>query len=258
MNPVYTGSNVWNRTSCKLGTCTIRIPPEKWLGKPGAFAPLVSQRIFDGARQALKRLRTSNKWNRQRILSSLQECLRKEGSLSEEILARSSATPASGTIRRHFGTVLNAYKLIGYHPIANSAQSIQALRHTIALRKKLVREVSGLFSGEATLSHSNYRPRLHLSNNVAISILIAPVVYTESRKIRWVVNPHQYERDHSVLLCLASPTSDEFYGFYLFPAFDLQTHHRVFEGDPWLLTGRKLTGLPELREAAKTLVPSAS
>src|ERR1700691_5403137 len=48
-HPKYAGCHVFNRTSCKLYTPTVKLPKSEWILKPGAFEPIINKQTFDAA-----------------------------------------------------------------------------------------------------------------------------------------------------------------------------------------------------------------
>ena len=46
-NPKYVGCNVRHRTTQRLRSKTRPVSEDKWITRPGAFAPIVDQQIFD-------------------------------------------------------------------------------------------------------------------------------------------------------------------------------------------------------------------
>jgi DNA invertase Pin-like site-specific DNA recombinase len=257
-NPMYTGCSVWNRTSEKLGGPSVRITPEKWIRKPGAFVPIITGASFDRVQYLLKKRREDIGWTDEKILSKLRAVLAKVGNLSEEHCRSAHGMPSPRTISRHFGSVIRAYELVGYKAAEVRKIRTIGLRRTMTLRECVFRELSGLFPGQITISHASYRPRLHLSLGIVISLLVVPSVSTKNRGIRWPIIPVPYERQRPVLLCRLNATNDGFHSFHLFPKIFLKTYHRVREGDPWFSKGKKLSDLSELYEAASYLSPDKS
>jgi DNA invertase Pin-like site-specific DNA recombinase len=253
-SPMYTGCNVWNRTSKKLGGPSVRITPEKWICKSGAFVPIITENCFDRAQYVLKKRREDISWTDEEILSKLRTVLAKMGDLSEEHCRIARGMPSPHTISHHFGSVIRAYELVGYRAAEVLKIRTIGLRRTFALRERVFREISTLFPGQITISHTNSRPRLHFRVGIVISLLVVPSVSTKSRGIRWPIIPVAYERQNPVLLCRLNATNDGFHSFYLFPQIFLRTYHRIREGDPWLAKGKKLSDLSELCKAASNLV----
>jgi DNA invertase Pin-like site-specific DNA recombinase len=93
-NPKYCGCNVWNRTSCDLGSSRRLVSEESWVRKPNAFTPIVDPETFERV-QTWMRKRTE-KVPQAYLLKRLKGLLAKKGRLSSKIIDETPGMPRSG------------------------------------------------------------------------------------------------------------------------------------------------------------------
>lgn len=111
-NENYIGNIVWNRQSVKLKGKIVNNPPDKWVRTTGALEPIIERALFDAA-QAILRERPQALSQEQK-LAPLRRLLRKHGTLSMKLINRSSGTPSASSYVRWFGSLGNAYLLVGF------------------------------------------------------------------------------------------------------------------------------------------------
>jgi DNA invertase Pin-like site-specific DNA recombinase len=117
-NPKYIGANVTNRLSAKLrARQRVSNPPEMWIRRDNAFQALVDPELF---RQAgVLADSRSERLNDEQLLERLRELLVKHGKLSAKLIKSSFETPCFQTYSARFGSLREAYRLIGYQPARN-------------------------------------------------------------------------------------------------------------------------------------------
>lgn len=112
-DPKYAGSNVWNRSSGRLGRGKISQPKPEWLIEPGAFEAVIDPVLFQQTQAALALQKEA--YSSQELLEKLRRVLREKGSLTYRILNESPELPSQNTLIKHFGTLRRAFALAG-HP----------------------------------------------------------------------------------------------------------------------------------------------
>lgn len=108
----YIGNLVYNRSSHKLGTKLGPNPPDVWIRSEGCIEPIVERAVFLKVRQIIQQRRPS--LSDQQMLSGLRQTLAKKGRLSPTIIDEAPGLPSSSVYHRRFGSLRNAYRLIGY------------------------------------------------------------------------------------------------------------------------------------------------
>jgi hypothetical protein len=112
LNPTYTGANVFNRRTMRLGSSPQQVPRSEWVIKAGSHDPIVSSDTFTRAQQRLANmtLRKSD----EKILAELRDLLERHGRLSTAIIEKTPGIACVRCLVCRFGSLARAYELIGY------------------------------------------------------------------------------------------------------------------------------------------------
>ena len=113
-NEKYIGNNVYHRTSFKLKRKHVVNPPEKWIRAEGVFEGLLSPDIFFRVREII--LARSQRLTDEEMLEKLRGLLKQHGRISGIIIDEAEGLPSSTAFRHRFGSLVAAYRLIGYDP----------------------------------------------------------------------------------------------------------------------------------------------
>jgi DNA invertase Pin-like site-specific DNA recombinase len=255
-NPVYAGYSVCNRTSQKLQSRAVRISPNDWVCTQNAFDPLISEHDFMRVQSILEKRRLNRKWSNERILTAVRSLLARKGRLSGDILDSTHGMPSGRTIREHFGSYRNLYKVVGYCIPKGDAARADATFQTFDLRDRLVKQIETLLSGRVKLLRTNAGQRrvLRIDNLFDVSILVCPAFRTMGGEPRWRLIPGAAERAKPVLICRSQPGNRSFYDFHLIPELDLSTKYRnLKETDPWLERGQRFTSISRISDFINVL-----
>ena len=112
-NEAYMGNLIWNRISKKLGAQRTKNPRELWIRSEGCFEPIIDRADFLQAKKIIEGYRVCIP--EKEMLTRLRKVLMKRGSLSGPIIDAAPSLPSCSTYLRHFGTLRNLYRLIGYN-----------------------------------------------------------------------------------------------------------------------------------------------
>ncbi len=264
-NPKYMGDAVLGRTTSLLGTEVVNAPRDKWTVKAGAFEPIVDRETFAAAQWVL-RDRTLYRSDEE-LLDRLRSLLSREGELSIRMIDGSRDVPAARTYIERFGSIKQAYDLIGYvypeDPIR--APRVRKLmwntrqRHE-RLRKRLLRSIRKLFPGELKVVRKEPlgRPVICFRDGLRVLALVCPSFKTPLGNLRWNVPPLVAKQSDVTLLCRCNLTDDAFHDLYLVPNLGSPGVVRVKEDDRWLERGERLTDLSKLRRVADNLLQARS
>ena len=256
-NPKYAGCNAWGRTSGKLGTPRIEVPPQGWFVKPAAFEPIVDQQTFDEAQRVL-RDRTFCK-TKEQVLDDLRRLLREKGKLSEDLIEKCRYVPTVGTYQRWFGGLKQAYELIGYRanlPTIN----LDLRKRTYRLRKQLLRRIVKANKGQVRIVRDRpwRRARLRFHDGMEMSVLIVQPLTTPLGSLRWCVVPAPAESHLATLLCRCDSAHRGFHDFHVLPNIDKRDRFRLRAEDPWLDRGCSLAEMRNLHDIALRVLARSS
>jgi len=244
-NPKYAGIHVFGRSTQKLATRSVRLPKSEWVITPGAFEPIVDQEIFDLAQQILHN-RTVNKSN-QELLSDLRSLVAAEGQLTARLIDSSWEMASCSTYRHRFGSLQDAYKLIGYGR-AGSFRKFEVRRRNRALRDELLSEIASLFPRDIAIIQlgGKFRPRLRVKGGPTISVVVARPVRMAGGALCWLADPPPGERRFVTLLARLHPTKPDFHDFHVVPNIDYKKRFPIRPKDEWLKRGQPLETLADL------------
>jgi hypothetical protein len=110
-NERYIGNLVYNRTSLKLQTKRVFNAETNWIRNRSALAPIVDPEVFAVAG---KRLNTGWEITDNDLLNHLTAVWCVSGYLSCKNMSAVPKTPSVNTYQQRFGSLRNAYRLLGY------------------------------------------------------------------------------------------------------------------------------------------------
>ena len=249
-NPKYAGIHVYGRSTQKLATPSVRLPKSEWIITPGAFEPIVDQETFDRAQQILQS-RTVNRSN-QELLRDLRSLVAAEGQLTARLIDSSWEMASCSTYRYRFGSLQEAYRLVGYGR-PDSFRKYEARRRNRALRDELIENIVAVFPSDITIIRrgGKWRPRLRVKRGPIISVLLARPVRMAGGTVCWLLDPYPDERRLITLLARLNPREPDFYDFHILPNIDRKKRFAIKCDDEWLKRGRPLQKLSDLLDVVE-------
>ena len=258
-NEKYIGWNVWGKTKHPFGICTKKVPRSLWITKPNAFLPLVSKEQFDRVQALLqgryKKIRKPDQY----YLDELKRIWARKGTLSKELLRTQSRLDERGYYT-HFGSLLNAYRLIGFKPSAETLKSAGALRKMHRLRAQLLARLKVLLPARVRLVQcQNHRTAcsLELDNGTKVAVHVCALTsHTLLGSPRWRLYVNGPQDNPLSLLCLTNETLDGFRTYYVLPELSsvILGCKTLREEHPLLKGAKRLNSLSELYEAANEVL----
>ena len=113
-NEAYIGNIVFNRMSYKLKQGPIQNPPDMWIRRENALAPVIAPEIFAKAQEIIAERR--RKLTDQEVLERLAALRTRKGRLSEKLISQARDIPHATTLITRFGSLTAAYKRVGFQP----------------------------------------------------------------------------------------------------------------------------------------------
>ena len=249
-NPKYAGIHVFGRSTQKLATRSVRLPKSEWIITPASFEPIVDGETFDQAQRILAG-RTVNRSN-QELLRDLRSLVAAEGQLTARLIDSSWEMASCSTYRHRFGSLQEAYKLIGYGR-PESFRKYEARRRNQALRDELIETIVSLFPRDIAIIRygRKWRPRLRIKRGPMISVVIARPVRMARGSLCWLADPPRYERRLVTLLARLNPKEPDFYDFHILPNIDRAKRFSIKLNDEWLKRGQPLPRLYDLLDVVE-------
>lgn len=248
-HPKYAGCAVFGRLSKKLHGPTVYVPRADWIVKPGAFEPVIDPETFEAAQKAISHRNFQR--TDQELLDDLRALLARQDSLSLTLIKNSPYMRAPGTYRRRFGSLRNAYKLIGYTQPRLGGVETRCL--TMARHKQLISEIAAMFPNDVSVLQPgvHWRRKLRLFNRFTVSVLVVrtALVYKSLRK--WVVEPVKRERNFITLLARLDETNTAIFDLHLFPKIGRSKRFELRRDDPWMYRGKMVADFSQFCNMAK-------
>ncbi|MET3906080.1 DNA invertase Pin-like site-specific DNA recombinase [Bradyrhizobium sp. S3.3.6] len=113
-NENYVGNLTFNRRSRKLRQSYTDNPPEVWITSEACIEPIIERDAFLNVNKIIEERRVD--LTDEEMLSRLRGTLLKEGRISCAIVDGTIGLPCTSTYQKHFGSLRNVYRLIGYTP----------------------------------------------------------------------------------------------------------------------------------------------
>src|SRR5580692_6962681 len=241
-NEKYIGNNVYHRTSFKLKLKHVVNPQEKWIRANGIFEGIVEPSLFHTAQGII--LARSRKLTDDEMLEKLRGVLKKHGRICGMLIDEADDLPSSAAFSHRFGSLVSAYRLIGYEPGIDYS-FIEANRK---LRKQhpeivtsVIRQIEGL---GAVAAWDEGMQLLHLNNELRVSIVLCRHWITTGGSSRWVIRLDEALKPDITVAVRMTATNEAVRDYYLLPAIDMTWENmRVGEENGIYLDGYRFDTL---------------
>ena len=182
-NPKYVGDNVFNRVSNKLRQRRVVNQPSMWVVAKGVFEPVIPRDVFERARAIVEG--RSRHYDDAQLLALLADLHHAVGTLSGLVIDENDDMPSSSVYRRRFGSLLRAYRLVGYVPDRDYAY-VDVNRRLRAMHPDVVAGVvAGLEAAGGTVTRDPASDLLGVNGEFTASVVIARHASTAAGASRW-------------------------------------------------------------------------
>jgi DNA invertase Pin-like site-specific DNA recombinase len=218
-NEKYLGHNVYHRTSCKLKQKHVENPPEKWIRADNAFVGIVDSTLFLAAQSII--LTRSQKLSDEEMLAKLRGILTQHGRISGILIDEAEDLPSSSAFRNRFGSLVSAYRLIGY----DSEIDYSFIEINRQLRKRhpeIVAEVLAKLRQMGSAVSIHEKTDLILVNEEwTVSIVLCRYQQSEAGTARWVIRLDEGLKPDITIAVRMDETNTGIRDYYLLPALDM-------------------------------------
>jgi hypothetical protein len=229
-NEKYIGNNVYHRTSFKLKRKYVVNPPDQWIRADGAFEGVVEPEIYLRAREII--LARSQRLSDEEMLEVLRALLKQHGRISGILIDEAEGLPSSTAFSHRFGTLLHAYRLIGYDP----GIDYNFIEENRRLRKRhpeivasVVQQITAL-GGTATWDEGTHL--LHLNQELMVSIVLCRHTTTQAGASRWLIRLDAGLRPDITIAVRMDAMNEGIRDYYLLPGIDMTWEHlRIAEAN---------------------------
>jgi DNA invertase Pin-like site-specific DNA recombinase len=218
-NEKYIGNNVYHRTSFKLKRKHVVNPPENWVRADGVFEGIIEPDQFIKAREII--LARSRKLTNEEMLERLRGLLSWRGRISGILIDEAECFPSSTAFRHRFGSLVSAYRLIGYDPQIDYS-FIEINRK---LRQKHPEVVSSVVHNiqalGATATWDAKLDLLHVNDELRVSIVLCRYTCTSAGSSRWTIRLEAGLKPDITVAVRMDPTNAGIRDYYLLPGIDM-------------------------------------
>lgn len=219
-NEKYIGNNVFNRTSCKLKQKTVKNPEELWVRAESAFEAIIDPSMFYNA-QGIIRAR-SFRLSDEDMLVKLRSLHDKRGMLSGLIIDEADDMPSSSAYQHRFGSLIEAYKLIGYDP-GRDYRYIEINKHLRTLYPQIVEDTIRKIQAMGGDVHREVgNDLIYVNDNLKVSIVICRCFRTEAGKNRWKVHFDTGLSPDITIAIRMDINNEHPLDYYILPAIDIE------------------------------------
>jgi DNA invertase Pin-like site-specific DNA recombinase len=218
-NEKYIGNNVYHRTSCKLKQRHIENPPEKWVRANDAFVGIIDPTLFLAAQGII--LTRSRKWTDDEMLEKLRGVLSQHGRISGILIDEADDLPSSSAFRNRFGSLVSAYRLIGYDPEIDYdfiEINRQIRRRHPEILNEVVERIRQIDSGVTVRQEGDL---LVVNDELMISIVLCRYHQTGAGNARWMIRLDEGLKPDITIAVRLDETNTGIRDYYLLPALDM-------------------------------------
>ncbi len=182
-NPKYIGDNVFNRVSFKLKMRRVVNTREHWVRACGAFAAIVDADVFERTAKIVEE--RSQRLSDDELLDLLRSLLKAQGSFSSIVIDEREDMPSSSVYRNRFGSLLRAYRLVGYSP-ERDYRYVEINRRLRAMHPDVVAAViDGLRAAGGDVHVDPATGLIDINGEFTASVVIARCGETRGASPRW-------------------------------------------------------------------------
>lgn len=183
INEKYIGNNVWNRSSFKLKKRRVQNDPEIWVRAEGAFEGIVDPDLFAAANAIISA--RSSKLTDDEMLEGLKGVFEAQGFLSGLVIDEADTLPSSSAYRSRFGSLLRAYRLVGFKP-DRDYRYIEINRRLRELHPDIVAEtIAGIEASGGKVERHPRTDLLTINGEFTASLVIVRCNESNAGSLRW-------------------------------------------------------------------------
>ena len=214
-NEKYIGNNVYNRISFKLKSRRVTNSREMWVRGDGVFPSVVEKDFFDAAQRIIQE--RSRRFSDEELLARLSALLAEKGWLSGLLIDEVDDMPSSSTFRHRFGSLVRAYKLVGYSP-ARDFRFIETNRALRSLHPEVVARIIGdIETDSATVHRDPTNDLLRINGEFTVSVVIARCQTMPTGSLRWKVRLDAGLRPSITIVVRMAADNSAIYDYYILP-----------------------------------------
>ena len=218
-NEKYIGNNVYNRSSCKLKKKRVVNPPDMWVRSEGVFEGIVEPDLFQAAQAIIEE--RNRRFTDQEMLEHLEALWKKHGRLSGIIIDECEGLPSSGAYRSRFGSLVRAYRMVGFDP-GRDYRYVEINRRLRDMHPDILAETEARIAeigGRVTRDPKT--GLLTVNDEFTVSIVLSRCQETAAGSLRWVIRLDAGLAPDITVAVRLGPNNRDVLDYYLLPAIDV-------------------------------------
>jgi DNA invertase Pin-like site-specific DNA recombinase len=215
-NEKYIGNNVFARVSYKLKQKPVANPAEAWVRRDGAFQPIVSAKLFAAAQKKIQD--GVPRHSDQALLDALRAKLAAEGRLSAKMIDKARDMACCETYRKRFGTLVNAWELIGYSKARREFSFVEINKNLRALRPRIIlRAVAEIEAAGGFVRREPHNDLLTINGDLRAYVSLAR--YQEKYGTpRWYLSRKKIPARDLTIVVRIAPDNVSVFDYYILPS----------------------------------------
>jgi DNA invertase Pin-like site-specific DNA recombinase len=218
-NEKYIGNNIYHRTSFKLKRKHVENPPDRWIRADGVFEGIIEPEQFFKAKEII--LARCQRLTDDEMLAKLRGLLSQQGHISGILIDEADDLPSSAAFRYRFGSLVSAYRLIGYDPEIDYS-FIEINRKLRKQHPEIVASVIHKIEAlSASASWDEKTELLWLNTEMRVSIVLCRHTTTFAGSSRWMVRLDAGLKPDITIAVRMDATNEAIRDYYLLPGIDM-------------------------------------
>lgn len=218
-NEKYIGNNLYHRTSNKLKQKQINNPREKWIRAEGVFEPIVTHELFHVAQGII--LARSRRLSDEEMLEKLRKVFNQHGRISGILIDEMDGLPSSSAFRNRFGSLVAAYKLVGFNPGIDYS-FIEENRRLRRLYPQIISDTMDKLNRPGVVVFQDEDSDLiHLNGEISVSIVLCRHLTTSAGASRWLIRLDEGLKPDISIAVRMNATNETPKDYYLLPGIDM-------------------------------------
>ncbi|MDF0520640.1 recombinase family protein [Bradyrhizobium yuanmingense] len=219
-NENYIGNLVYNRRSNKLRQSPKHNPPDCWIRSHAAFESIVDPDLFAKAQKRMQTRYVSI--SNEDMLKGLRIRLKKSGRLSKDIIDAAEELPCATLYQLRFGSLRNAYRLIGYQSTRDCAYVDSREERSellIGLASDISAKVEAL-GGQVVFDKK--RALLILNGTLNVSLRVARAWKTAGEAPIWTIYRRAFLPEGLILAIRLNEQNELPLDYFVFPTLEMR------------------------------------
>ena len=223
-NEKYIGNYLFNKTSQRIEIqnpfstkrVCIKNPPEEWVRFENGFEPIIKKEHFDCVQKIMAE--RAKHYTDEYLLDELSKLYKKHGMVSGILINGAVDIPSTAVYAHRFGSLINAYHLIGYTPERDYSY-IQINR----MVREMHSDIVGKMIFEASKHGVNFEgfDEISINGEVSLSVVVSRCRVTSNGRAAWLLKMDRGLFPDFTIAVRLNPDNRTIKDYYVISKYDL-------------------------------------